>query len=121
MMYVRYFTQPLQQIAQGMQSLQSAAAASERVFAFLESAGSVELSQGAGGHKVSFPKAMSAGDDVALLATSRECTKNGDIFAKKGFYQYSAAWDSKHNVTLEDGKSARVLYTIQQMQDGVKR
>ncbi len=36
MMYVRYFTQPLQQIAQGMQSLQSAAAASERVFAFLE-------------------------------------------------------------------------------------
>ncbi len=85
------------------------------------SAGSVELSQGAGGHKVSFPKAMSAGDDVALLATTRECTKNGDSFAKKGFYQYSAAWDSKHNVTLEDGKSARVLYTIQQMQDGIKR
>ena len=36
MMYVRYFTQPLSQIAQAVQSLQSAAAASERVFEFLE-------------------------------------------------------------------------------------
>ena len=31
MMYVRYFTQPLSQIAQAVQSLQSAAAAGERV------------------------------------------------------------------------------------------
>lgn len=36
MMYVRYFTQPLSQIAQGMQAMQSAAAAGERVFEFLE-------------------------------------------------------------------------------------
>jgi ATP-binding cassette subfamily B protein len=36
MMYVRYFTQPLSQIAQAMQSLQSAAAAGGRVFDFLE-------------------------------------------------------------------------------------
>lgn len=36
MMYVRYFTQPLSQIAQAAQSLQSTAAASERVFEFLE-------------------------------------------------------------------------------------
>ena len=36
MMYVRYFTQPLSQIAQTAQSMQSAAAASERVFDFLE-------------------------------------------------------------------------------------
>nr|WP_313794831.1 ABC transporter ATP-binding protein [Fundicoccus culcitae] len=34
-MYVRYFTQPLSQIAQAMQSLQSTAAASERVFEML--------------------------------------------------------------------------------------
>lgn len=34
--YVRYFTQPLSQIAQAVQSLQSAAAAGERVFEFLE-------------------------------------------------------------------------------------
>ncbi|MFA6755865.1 MAG: ABC transporter ATP-binding protein [Bacilli bacterium] len=36
MMYVRYFTQPLSQIAQATQSLQSAAAAGERVFDFLD-------------------------------------------------------------------------------------
>lgn len=36
MLYVRYFTQPLSQIAQAMQTLQSAAAAGERVFEFLE-------------------------------------------------------------------------------------
>lgn len=36
MIYVRLFTQPLSQIAQSTQSLQSAAAAGERVFNFLE-------------------------------------------------------------------------------------
>lgn len=36
MMYVRFFTQPLSQIAQSIQALQSAAAAGERVFGFLE-------------------------------------------------------------------------------------
>ncbi len=36
MMYVRFFTQPLSQMAQAAQSLQSAAAAGERVFEFLE-------------------------------------------------------------------------------------
>ena len=36
MLYIRYFTQPLSQIAQAMQHMQSAAAAGERVFEFLE-------------------------------------------------------------------------------------
>lgn len=36
MVYIRFFTQPLSQIAQGMQSMQSAAAAAERVYEFLE-------------------------------------------------------------------------------------
>ncbi len=36
MMYVRFFTQPLSQMAQAAQSLQSAAAAGERVFEFLD-------------------------------------------------------------------------------------
>lgn len=36
MMYVRLFTQPLSQLAQAAQTLQSAAAAGERVFEFLE-------------------------------------------------------------------------------------
>lgn len=36
MMYIRLFTGPLTQIAQGMTNLQTTAAASERVFEFLE-------------------------------------------------------------------------------------
>ena len=36
MMYIRYFTQPLSQLAQATQALQSAGAASARVFEFLE-------------------------------------------------------------------------------------
>lgn len=81
-------------------------------------AGSVQLAQGVGGQKVVFPNRLSAEDDLALLASIRECTKNGIQEPKEGFYQYSAAWDSKHKVTLEDGKSARVLFELQQMSDG---
>lgn len=38
MLYIRLFTQPLGQIAQGVQNLQSGMAAAERVFSFLEEA-----------------------------------------------------------------------------------
>lgn len=81
-------------------------------------AGVVRLSQGAGGQCVCFPSALQAEDDLALLASERQCTKNGETEPKDGFYQYSAAWDSKHQVTLEEGKTARVLFELQQMQDG---
>lgn len=66
---------------------------------------------------MSFPNAMKAEDDFALLASTRECTKNGNPEKKEGFYQYIAAWDSKHKVTLEDGKTARLLFSMQEMQD----
>ncbi|ODM25507.1 hypothetical protein A7W90_04285 [Clostridium sp. Bc-iso-3] len=81
-------------------------------------AGSVSLHQGVGGQRVVFPNALNAEDDVALLASVRECTRNGITEPKEGFYQYSAAWDSKHRVNLETGKSARVLFELQQMTDG---
>lgn len=81
-------------------------------------AGSVQLAQGAGGQRVKFPNALKAEDDLALLASVRECTRNGVTEPKEGFYQYSAAWDSKHKVTLEDGKSARVLFELQEMTEG---
>ena len=51
--------------------------------------------------ETSFPDAVKAEDDIALLAESRECTRNGAAFKKEGFYQYSAAWDSKHKVVME--------------------
>ena len=81
-------------------------------------AGSVSLHQGVGGQRVVFPNALHAEDDLALLASVRECTRNGITEPKDGFYQYSAAWDSKHRVNLETGKSARVLFELQQMTDG---
>lgn len=81
-------------------------------------AGSVQLCQGVGGQRVSFPNALAAEDDLALLASTRECTRNGSPEKKEGFYQYSAAWDSKHKVTLESGKTARVLFEMQEIQDG---
>ena len=81
-------------------------------------AGSVQLCQGVGGQRVSFPNALAAWDDLALMASTRECTRNGVPERKEGFYQYSAAWDSKHKVTLESGKTARVLFEIHEMQDG---
>ena len=81
-------------------------------------AGTVSLCQGVGGQIAVFPNAMNAEDDVALLASTRECTRNGSPEKKEGFYQYSAAWDSKHKVTLADGKTARLLFFMQEMQDG---
>lgn len=80
--------------------------------------GTVKLCQGVAAQKVSFPEAIAKDADLALLASTRECTKDGVSEPKEGFYQYSAAWDSKHKVTLERGKSARVLFSIQEMQEG---
>jgi hypothetical protein len=73
-------------------------------------AGSVQLSQGYGSHKCVFKAAASAGDEFALKASTRECLRNGSPTPKRGFFQYSAAYDSKHQVKLEDRKSARVYF-----------
>lgn len=81
-------------------------------------AGSVSLALGAGGHKATFPGAVQAGDELALLASSRQCLKNGSPTEKRGFFSYTAAGDSKHPVTLEERKSARLLFKFQEMQEG---
>ena len=84
-------------------------------------AGNIELSHGLGAHKARFLDPVNAGDELALLASARRCLKNGNPAHKDGFYQYTAAWDSKHTVKLEDRKSARVLFEFQEMQDGGER
>ena len=81
-------------------------------------AGSIILSQGAGSHKATFLEKASAGDTFSLLASSRECLRNGAATKKDGFFQYSAAGDSKHPITLEKGKSAKLYIEFQEMQDG---
>ena len=81
-------------------------------------AGSISIALGAGAHKAAFKAAARAGDELALLASTRECLKNGAATAKDGFFQYSAAGDSKHPITVEDTKSARIYVEFQEMQDG---
>lgn len=81
-------------------------------------AGSIELSLGSGAHKAKFLSAANAGDEFALLASHRACLRNGVTTRKYGFFQYSAAGDSKHPVKVEQGKSARLYIEFQEMQDG---
>lgn len=81
-------------------------------------AGSISLATGAGAHKAVFKAAASAGDEFDLLASTRECLKNGAATTKDGFFQYAAAGDSKHPITVEDKKSARIYVEFQEMQDG---
>lgn len=81
-------------------------------------AGSVTLSLGAGAHKAKFTDSSKAGDELDLLASSRQCLKNGATASKDGFFQYSAAGDGKHPVTVEEKKSARLYVEFQEMEDG---
>jgi hypothetical protein len=81
-------------------------------------AGSVSLALGAGAHKATFTDVAAAGDGLSLLASTRKCLKNGAATSKDGFFQYSAAGDSKHPVTVEDKKSARLYVEFREMEDG---
>ena len=73
---------------------------------------------GKGAHKATFKAAAAAGDEFDLFASTRECLKNGSATSKDGFFQYSAAGDSKHPITVADKKSARIYVEFQEMQDG---
>jgi len=81
-------------------------------------AGSISLALGEGAHKATFKSVAAAGDEFDLFASTRECLKNGSATNKDGFFQYSAAGDSKHPITVEDKKSARIYVEFQEMQDG---
>ena len=84
-------------------------------------AGSVEISQGMGSHRCKLKSAVNAGDTLALKASTRECLLNGNPTPKDGFYQYTAAYDSKHLVKLESGKSARVYLEYTEIMEGEPR
>ena len=82
------------------------------------STGSISLALGAGAHKAVFKESANAGDELDLLASNRQCLKNGSSTEKDGFFQYSAAGDSKHPVTAEDRKSVRLYVELQEMNVG---
>ena len=60
---------------------------------------------------------LPAGDEFALKASTREALRNGSATPKKGFFQYTAAYDSKHKIKVEDKKSARVYLEYVEMND----
>lgn len=65
MMYIRLFTQPLSQFAQAFQNLQRCAAASERVFGFLEES---EMADESGKPIINdFSASVSSGQKVAIV------------------------------------------------------
>lgn len=84
-------------------------------------AASLSVAQGAGSHRATFLEAASPGDDFSLLASSRQCLQNGSPTEKEGFYQYTAAQDSKHPVALKEKCSARVLLTYRETKEGEVR
>jgi hypothetical protein len=80
-------------------------------------AGGIGVSQGMGSHKCQFMAAASAGDAFALKATTRESLRNGSPTPKVGFFQITAACDSKHQIKVEDKKSARVYLEYTEMNE----
>lgn len=87
------------------------------------SAGTITLGTGMGNgaHRCKFTVASGAGDELALLASTRQCLRNGSAANKWGFFQYIAYGDSKHVVELEEDKSARLLFRFQQMREGSEK
>lgn len=81
-------------------------------------AGSIVLASGAGSHKAQFLAAASPGDEFALCASRRLCQRNSSATPKAGFYQYTAVHDCKHQVQVEQGKSARVYFEFREMKEG---
>ena len=88
------------------------------IFNLGSTAGNISLALGEGAHKATFKATAAAGDEFDLFASTRECLKNGATTSKDGFFQYSAAGDSKHPITVADKKSARIYVEFQEMQDG---
>lgn len=90
--YIRLFTSPLQQIAQGLTNLQSAAAASERVFEFLEEAEmsnqedkTKELKKEEVKGNIEFKNVKFGYDDDKLIIKDFSCTaKSGQKIAIVG-------------------------------------
>ena len=79
------------------------------------------IAQGEGAHAAIFRDAAAPGDEFALLATRRECRKNGSPTPKYGFYQYSAAQDSKHPIALQERCSVRLYVEYHETREGAPR
>ncbi len=79
--------------------------------------GRVSISHQNGAQKMVFGGAVKGGDTLSLLASSRQCLRNGRPIPKDGFYQYAAAGDNRHAITLGKGVRANLLVEFQEMQE----
>ena len=66
-----------------------------------------------------FVKKYKEDDVVEINADARVATRNGSRIKANGFYSYSAAGDSKHQIKVKDRKSALVRMSFQEMAYGI--
>ena len=66
-----------------------------------------------------FVKKYKEDDVVEINADARVATRNGSRIKADGFYSYSAAGDSKHQIKVKDRKSALVRMSFQEMAYGI--
>ena len=66
-----------------------------------------------------FVKKYKEDDVVEINADARVATRNGSRIRADGFYSYSAAGDSKHQIKVKDRKSALVRMSFQEMAYGI--
>ncbi|MCM1333778.1 MAG: hypothetical protein NC084_11735 [Bacteroides sp.] len=83
--------------------------------------GQISVSHRYDAQKAVFMEDVQGSDTLALLSSQRKCLKNGIETAKRGFFQYSASGDNKHEIFLGEGKRANILVELQEMaESGVK-
>ena len=72
-----------------------------------------------GSHKLTLQSGFLEDDVVKINADARVTTRNGSRIRADGFYSYSAAGDSKHQIKVKDRKSALVRMSFQEMAYGI--
>ena len=82
-------------------------------------AGDMSVAHSYGSHKLTLQSAFSEDDVVEINSDTRLVTTNGNRIKADGFYSYSAAGDSKHQIKVKDRKSALVRMSFQEMAYGI--
>ena len=82
-------------------------------------AGDMSVAHNYGSHKLTLQSVFLEDDVVEINADARVATRNGSRIKANGFYSYSAAGDSKHQIKVKDRKSALVRMSFQEMAYGI--
>ena len=82
-------------------------------------AGDMSVAHNYGSHKLTLQSGFLEDDVVEINADARVATRNGSRIRADGFYSYSAAGDSKHQIKVKDRKTALVRMSFQEMAYGI--